>query len=236
MTGFLYIDGNNLNTLYDLFITDSGIYDAPARNIERISVPGKSGDLVIDKGTFANVSVRFPAFIINDMEQNADALRNFLTSAAGYRRIETSFMPDEYRLGFLSKEFELDNISEEIGTFDLEFNCKPQRFLKSGETSIEVADGDDVVNPTSFDAKPLIRIYGYGTIGIGSQTFTVASPGSDYIDIDCDMMDCFYGAVNKNSFVTFTGGEFPVLHSGTNAVSISRNITKLKITPRWWKI
>jgi phage-related protein len=49
--------------------------------------------------------------------------------------------------------------------FNLVFDCKPQRWLMSGETEITVADGEEITNPTMFESSPLLEVEGYGTIG-----------------------------------------------------------------------
>ena len=59
------------------------------------------------------------------------------------------------------------------GEFDLKFNCKPQRFLTSGDVPVSVESGDTLTNPTLFESKPLIECKGYGSIGINGQEIEV---------------------------------------------------------------
>ena len=89
-----------------------------------------------------------------------------------------------------------------------------------------------IENPTEFESKPLLRVYGTGTLGIGSQSITI-SQADVYTDIDCEMMDCFKGTANKNANVSFSDYNFPTLMPGTNGISLT-GITKVEITPRWW--
>ena len=37
---------------YDIYITGEAVYNAPARNVEMIDVPGRNGQLLIDYGTY----------------------------------------------------------------------------------------------------------------------------------------------------------------------------------------
>jgi phage-related protein len=115
------------------------------------------------------------------------------------------------------------------GQFTLTFNCKPQRFLRSGEYSIPVTSGATVYNPTLFDAKPLIRVYGKGSITVNGETMEW-SGSSEYVDIDCDIQDCYYMGANMNNYVT---GDFPVLSPGDNVIAFTGS-TSVRITPRWW--
>lgn len=105
----------------------------------------------------------------------------------------------------------------------------------TGDVTVVVVSPFSIENPTLFDAKPLLRVYGSGTVGIGEYTFTI-SEADEYTDIDCEMMDCFKGAVNKNPYVTFSNYEFPVLVPGVNKITMGAGITKIEITPRWYSV
>jgi phage-related protein len=83
-------------------------------------------------------------------------------------------------------------------------------------------------------ALPLIRAYGTGTFTINGITVQITS-ASSYTDIDCDLQECFKDtlATNCNGNVVLT--TFPELKPGENTISMS-GITKLEITPRWWRL
>lgn len=103
--------------------------------------------------------------------------------------------------------------------------------------AIRMADDPNVVdNPTLFAARPLIRVYGYGVVTVGDTVVTVAQNPYAYVDIDSEMMDCYHGDDNANGYVSFSGGEFPVLPAGTTALSYTGSITKVEITPHWWRL
>jgi phage-related protein len=89
-------------------------------------------------------------------------------------------------------------------------------------------------NPTLFDAQPLIRVYGTGSITVNGVTITI-SEADGYTDIDCELMECYKGNVLKNYAVSLDSTDFPVLSAGDNAISMS-GVTSAIITPRWWTI
>jgi phage-related protein len=63
------------------------------------------------------------------------ALRSFLLSQIGYKRLTDSYHPDEFRLALYQNELQVEATSKNnAGTFDITFFCKPQRYLLSGET------------------------------------------------------------------------------------------------------
>ena len=97
-------------------------------------------------------------------------------------------------------------------------------------------DGSKTIkNPTLFPSKPLIRVTGAGTVGIGDETITIAS-GYDYVDIDSEIQNCYCGNQNANAAVTFSNREFPELQPGLNGVTFGTGIESVQITPRWYRI
>ena len=229
----LYFDGKNLS---DFGVHTSGeeSFKAPGRDVEVVEVPGKDGDLLLDRGRFKNVEIVYPSFIGEDIETNFNALVAFLSSKKGYKRLEDTYHPDYFRLASYNDELDPNIILLQAGEFELNFYCKPQKYLKSGETTIEYVANGEIENATLYGAKPLIRVWGNGTVGISNYSFTVTENRNNYIDIDCEVMDCYRSIVNCNPFVTFTNHEFPVLEPGTSGISLGTGITKIEITPRWW--
>ena len=101
-----------------------------------------------------------------------------------------------------------------------------------GQVTVTVTDAMTIENPTLFDAKPLLRVYGAGTLTLGGQTITI-STADVYTDIDCELMDCFKDTVSKNGNVSFSGYDFPVIPPGRNVITMD-GVTQVDITPRWW--
>lgn len=113
-----------------------------------------------------------------------------------------------------------------------------QNVIWSDGGNVTVEYGEDaytIDNTTLFDALPLIRVYGYGELGFGDYTITVAQSNLPYIDIDCDLMECYCENINANSYVSFSSVDFPVLSSGVSGISYPNTITKVEITPKTWR-
>lgn len=144
---------------FGVFITRDGVYNAPRRVYRQIQVPGRNGDLMLDEGRFENIDVTYPCLIYAGFNANIEGLRNALLSQNGYVRITDSYHPSEYRLGCFADAI---NVSPQTlgdgGTFDITFNCKPQRFLISGEETVTLTGSGNIENPTLFASKPLIRV------------------------------------------------------------------------------
>lgn len=219
---------------FGVFISGTDVFNAAPRNIQTVAVPGRNGTLTIDNKRFENVELTYPAFIYDTFRANVQGLRNFLLSAAGYRRLEDTYNPEQYMMARYVSGLSVESTERrQEGRFDLTFDRMPQRFLKSGETVQTFTADGTITNDTLYDARPLIRVYGTGSLGVGAETITITTnPG--YIDIDSEMMDAFYGTVNCNSYITLSSGEFPVLAPGYNGVDLGSGITRVDITPRWW--
>ena len=155
---------------YGIYITGEAVYNAPVRNVELIDVPGRNGQVALDKGSYGNIEVKYPAGTFGDDQTDfaeaISAFRNAVLSQVGYQRLTDTYHPSEYRMALYVNGLEADTVNNgSAGEFDLVFNCKPQRWLVSGETAVTVADGDTLTNPTLFDASPLLEVEGHGTIG-----------------------------------------------------------------------
>lgn len=179
-TGAIYktltFDGESSGT-YGVYITGEAVYNAPEREVEMISIPGRSGQLALDKGRFENIEVSYPAGIFADNEEDfAEGIsnfRNFLCSRNGYVRLQDDYNPNEYRLAIYKSGLEVDNALHRAGEFDIVFDCKPQRYLTSGEDAIEVDSGDVITNPTLFESSPLIVVEGDGNLVINDYEITI---------------------------------------------------------------
>lgn len=165
---------------YGIYITGEAVYNAPERTVEFISVPGRNGSIALDKGRFENIEVTYPAGTFGDDQQDfrekLSDFRNAVLSQVGYQRLTDEYHPDEYRLGVYSSGLEVASTNKANGTageFSLTFNCKPQRFLTSGETEVTVASGGTITNPTPFDSQPLIAVKGKGTINLGDNEIEI---------------------------------------------------------------
>lgn len=157
---------------YGVYVTDVNVFNSAERAVEYITIPGRNGSFALDHGRFENIIVEYECALGQDTDVDfATAIsdfRNALAAAKGYQRLEDDMNPDEYRMAVFSKGLEAPTLNQQTATFKVEFNCKPQRYLKSGETAVTVAPNATITNPTLFDASPLLEVYGYGDITLGS--------------------------------------------------------------------
>ena len=234
---FEYLTFNGKNSAeFGVWISGGGTYNAPARDVEMVSVPGRNGDISYDNGRFQNVAVTYPAFISRKFKHRIDDFRSWMCSHIGYQRLEDTYHPEEYRLAMYKSGLAVTTAPRNLaGSFDLVFECKPQRFLKSGELPMIFDAAGVIYNPTDYAAKPLIRCHGTsGTVTVGGVSVAVTG-ASSYVDIDCELMEVYEGSTSRNNTTTLTNGEFPVIEPGEAAVSVT-GFSSVEITPNWYMI
>ncbi len=162
---------------YGVYITGQGVFDAPVRDVEMIEIPGRNGSYALDKGRFNNIEVTFPAGMFGNTDgefmQGICDLRNALASRKGYCRLTDEYNPNEYRMAVYKSGLEVSPAQLKAGQFDITFDCKPQRFLTSGETEQTVTSGATITNPTLFESHPLLLVDGYGQFDINGEPITI---------------------------------------------------------------
>ncbi len=179
-TGAIYksliFDGEDSRD-YGVYISGEAVYNAPERDVEMVAIPGRNGAFALDKGRFENIEVTYPAGIFADNETDfAEAIsdfRNFLCSRNGYVRLEDEYNPNEYRMAIYKSGLEVSPTQLMTGEFEIIFECKPQRWLKSGEEAVTVESGDTLTNPTLFASSPLLMVEGDGSINWGDGVITI---------------------------------------------------------------
>lgn len=240
----LKVGGSSLS-MFDVYVDASLSFNRPERRVTSVTIPGRNGDLIIDEGTFDNVLITYPCFIEKNFDTKFGLLIQYLGSLSGYQRIECSNDSTHFRLGrvVIPKAPTVKRLNK-TGWFNLSFDCKPQRFLKSGESETTFEADGTMSNTTNFAARPLITLgRQVGSVQIGNTVVTQQTRNSGgYTMIDCERMICYNSSDGSslNDKVTFTPNEFPVLEPGSNTISSEDigNTTpkKLKIKPNWWEL
>lgn len=171
---------NKTSREFGVYITGEAVYNAPEREVEMITIPGRDGAFALDKGRFENIPVKYPAGIFADREGNfreaISAFRNFLCSKRGYCRLTDEYNPDEFRKAVYKSGLEVDKVRDIAAEFEILFDAMPQRWLTSGETKQTIAaSGDTISNPTLFSSKPLLEVEGYGNISFNGYDINISN-------------------------------------------------------------
>ncbi len=215
-------------------------YEIPEKEIQMIHVPGRSGDIAIDLDSYKNVERSYQVSLYDKTKSFAElgvVLSGWLHSANGYAELSDSYEPDFFRMALYSEEATLNNFLNQAVTATVVFNCKPQRYLISGNSFSSLSS--PLVNPYNTIARPVFKVVGNGTLTVNGKTATVTNNSGTTLYIDSEIQDVYYmsgtTAMNGNSRVTFSDSTFPVFTAGSNVVS-SSGFSSVEVKPKWWTI
>lgn len=232
-------NGVNSRTL-GVIVEQYPVRPIPKRKHEIFSVPGRSGDVIVEEDAWENVNQSYDIYLSAERAGlplvSAQVVR--WLNAGGYRRLEDDYNPDIFRLAAFLGPVDLQNILNAFGRATITFNCMPQRFLKSGETAVTPTNGGTLTNPTGYPAQPLITVSGSGyfTLTIGSVTMGFGYYSASR-EIVIDSQEAVVYDASDGSAVEWSRGyAFPVLGEGETAISWTGNVEAIQIIPRWYEL
>lgn len=215
--------------------------DQPGGNrvYEKISVPGRNGELLIDTGALSSYTQKYSVwFKGNPTPESSKAVRSWLVSPVGFQELEDSYDPDFFRLAYYAGSPQIENIMNKHGRMQIDFVCKPERYSKEGQEEVAIVAGETITNPFSFTSKPLIKVTGTaaGSLNVGDFSVQILALNGDlYLDSDTQNAYAVEGSVvNKNSDILTDS--FPLLVPGGSEVNWNGGITGVTIVPRWWTV
>jgi phage-related protein len=233
---------------YGMVVAEAPAYERPKRKQTIYNVPGRNGSILFQQDAWEDVNRSYKVWLAEDstdtLVEKVDAFEAWLNTQKGYVRLEDNFEPDVFRLAYYSGGDGFSNNLTQYGEATINFTCRPERFLKSGDTAVEVADGSVLTNPTRYTSKPLIYIEATASSGylpdvsiyINGTRIRVGG-FHDSVYIDCATMYA-YGNPNNHSYSVT--GSFPTMVPGDNTIGTSKSdyttLTKVEITPRYFII
>jgi len=224
---------------YGVYLQEPIKFTSPEPNVTTQHVPGKNGDVKFWDGSYTNCTGTARCFVLQK-DHAGEALvkaAEFFNGNVDYLRLETEYEPDIYRMVFVANSPDNDIRLGHAAPFTVVLDCKPQRYLKTGERAITITtSGTTIRNPTKFDAKPLITVYGSGAsiLTVAGAAMGFEADFNSYATLDCELETAYKSALNLNSIVTAL--DYPVLSPGNNVVGWSGGITSVSIIPRWWTL
>lgn len=160
--------------------------------------------------------------LIGEVPSNADSFNNTYLPLAnnGYASMSTTLMA--------SKTFNFIWFYITAGTMNFTLTTQ---IIDTQNKSISVVNNGNTV------AKPIITLYGSGTVNLslnGAQIFVINIGTAEFITIDAAQMNAYQGNILMNRSVVGDYNEL-VLPIGTNTISWTGNITQISIQnySRW---
>ena len=206
-------------------------YNIPRRKMTAVSVPGRNGDVLYQQDAYEDVVQAYECYIKGSNLSTAVQAVIAWLMVDGYQRLEDSYTPNQYRLAYCNNATEVANTMNEFGRCTIEFTCKANRYLTSGEAEVTIVSPHSLTNPTSYPSKPLIYVNTVSSGQIDIDGVVIDCEAGEYY-IDCESQNAYLGTVNMNSYIACT--EFPTL-AGTSVVTLS-TVTTCKVVPNWWTL
>lgn len=241
MTYFTY--NGRSSSDFGLHIEKKDVFSAPSYDAEFISIPGRSGDIINPNRRFSNIKVTYTVFLVR---KNTAALASVLRDIKGwlysepdrYHKLTDSYDTEYFRYGVIFGNLDIEEQLNKVGSFTVTFNCKPYKYSFAGQETVAVDASElTITNPTAFESRPYIKIYGSGLIrlmvqpeGQGTRSWGFAGV-DEYIEIDSELMNCYKDTVLKND--TVKGAEFPILKPGACSINCTGDVTRIEVIPRW---
>lgn len=210
--GISYFTFNGTSsTSFDIRIEKCPDYPVAQRAVERIHVDGRNGDLVRDTGAYENVEMTYEIYFnakSTSFQEVARDVAFWLNGSAGYCRLEDSYDPDVYRMALMSNYTVYRNWLNDFGRATVTFSCKPQRFLKTGET--EITPSGTIPN-AYMPCYPLLKVTGNGSIDLGGNVITVTNNTGITMYIDTETQNAYSSTTTDGKsqyfgFITLSAG------------------------------
>lgn len=232
------------------------VYEFPTKDYEVIHVEGKNGDIIIDKNSYQNTKRSYYIAIEfrknSSFVDNVNKLINWLTSSTGYSKLEDSYEPNHYRMALFRNNGEFTNLYNQATAIQISFECKPQRYLNTGDEPIiinELGTFIRISNPTNCIALPEITMDGTGLIidfysgkdyNNPINTSNLINLYEEQCIIDSELQECYTNEKYVNEFIMLTNG-FPKLYPGDNWIKITTSseegtLRSFSIKPKWWTL
>ena len=222
---------------FGLYIKEKGSYKGAKRRVERISVPGRDGDLLMDEGSYENVSIPYKLALLNDSPRSFSELsrliKQWLILEPGYFKLWDTYDRDYYRLASYMDEINLEQKLKDYGEVDITFDCKPHKYSLNGQDTISLTGTETTLfNAEMCPSKPYIKLYGSGTLYlyINNKQYKI-NDVSEYVEIDSETMKCFKGSTSLDNKMVSDG--FPEFVPGENVIAKNNAITQIDVIPRW---
>ena len=175
----------------------------PERDVEVTHIPGRNGDIIIDKGSYKN-DERVYSFACafngtRTFNSVARSVIEWLHSAkGGYAILSDTYSPDVYRMAMFNESGSIVNGYDQGTGFQISFTCKPQKYVAAeNPTIIQDTNQRTITNDTQNIARPLIQVKRAGTQVVSK---FIETTHKKYIKALC-----YFDAEDQNAWYEFVG-------------------------------
>lgn len=242
-------DGSHISSIEDhqTFIQDRPLINAPVRKIIRKEASKRSGFITMDTKEYHDSKLELTLFTEALEGESYYSKREVIFdmfNEGGYVKVLFYFDPSKVYKVMLDDEaaqFENKYYYEDGQSWRVNLTVHPWKELVDTE-DYKIRTPSELVNPSLYDSKPLIKIVGKGKMNlvVNGLVFKMGEIPSSGIVLDSETSNAYVlsqegRVINLNEYV-FTR-EFPIFKPGKNTIDweldTSGIIEEIIIEPRW---
>lgn len=231
--GEIYFN-NNVSLNLNLYLENYPSIPVTNEEYEEVVVEGRSGNLIINKGTYPDKKIPFTFTILSSqIDIDFEKIYEWLTEVEDNRlifgRADRCYKVKKVIFGNIQKEFRT------IGEFDVTFLCEP--FTQDLDSEVHEITTSEFTLYYAGNAPgdTLIKIYGTGNIQltINGETMQINNV-TDYVEVDSYLLQVRnQDGTSKDDdtlgdFVLFTKGENIISYTGAATKIVVEYTTKYK--------
>lgn len=196
-----------------------------ARDISKISIPGRDGYLTQDFETYSSTVKPVECTILD-----ISMVDQVIAWLSGSGEVIFSNQADRKYQANIINQIPFNKIIRKWYKFIVNFDCQPFALMLDNPV-ITLTSPGIIYGAGTYKSKPVITVYGTGTIELTVNNIVIHLTNvSEYVTIDSGLMDAYKGTLLKNND---TLGEFPELVVGENVISWTGTVSKVEIESNW---
>ena len=204
---------------------------APSKRVTEITIPGRSGRLHIDEGTYdpIEISVHFNfCQMSGDWAAVLREIRKWLLSEKDKRLFFSDDPFYYYKVNFVRLEEKAERKMKKLGYMEVVFSCDPYVYARQGD--VEISIPCKLYNDGEI-ALPLYKITGEGVCTLTVNTAAVTANVGQELMIDVEKMMAYREKEVQNTAVSGDIGELKLV-AGENVIMITEGFS-CTVMPRW---
>lgn len=218
--------GDKSTADFHLVSNDIGRRQFAEEEVERIPIPYRNGELTIHSGTYK--SYERPMTFLSTEAGELSQIGSWLT---GMGELRTEKDPGGYFLASVIGPVQITPYMRDMDQIVVTFLVEPFFFLESGKDMLNLGKDDDIYNPGTMDAEPVIKVYGSGDITLNVNSDFVNLKGvSGPITMDSRLKLCYEDLLPAGKKMV---GDYLKLRPGWNHIQATGNVSRIEILPRW---
>lgn len=230
---------NGLNSYDDMsmIIRERPVITSTRRRITPTSVPGRTGDILLDDEGYENYDRIYKVAILADnqpMNILEQKIKRWLLSDVNYHKLTDTYNHGYFFKAFVDTPFSIMPITHNLAEAEIIFNCKAYKYAESGLQSTALTSPSKINNDEYFTSRPIIQIFGSGeiTLHINNNSYYIENcTRGMYLNSEIGQAYTSDELTLLNNDIKFT--DFPILESGLNDISWTGDVEKILITPNW---